>query len=208
MFINVKGVELSCELGGNFKTNSVTMKSEIKYIELKTGFANNGPAWIGKVEFSKSRKTIYFNGRAFKGNGHGVSSDLETGEIYWISGVKKNGQDRHWAGNGVIMIDRTIVDEYLILMDLENLDPKKYVLVDIEETDKQRFIDIENGTIDSVTILDKYQDLSGLSVDELTWIIQDLKRKEHYTNPNNGRKFLTIKRLEAEKLLGILQTDN
>ena len=65
------------------------MESQIKYIELKTGFADNGPAWIGKVEFSKSGKTIYFNGPAFKGNGHGVSSDLETGEIYWISGVKK-----------------------------------------------------------------------------------------------------------------------
>lgn len=184
------------------------MKSHIKYIELKTGYTDNGPAWIGKVEFSKSGKTIYFNGHAFKGNGHGVSSDLETGEIYWISGVKKNGQDRHWAGNGEIMLDRTIVDEYLKLMDLESLDPKKYVLVDIEKTDKRRFVDIENGTIDSVSILDKYQDLSELSIDDLIMIIQDLKREESYTNPNNGRKFLTIKRLEAEKLLENLQTYN
>ena len=181
------------------------MDSQIKFIELKTGYADNGPAWIGKVEFSKSGKTIYFNGHAFKGNGHGVSSDLETGEIYWISGVKKNGQDRHWAGNGVIMIDRTIVVEYLKLMDLVSLDPKKYVFVDIEKTDKQRFVDIENGTIDSVSILDKYQDLSGLSIDDLKSIIKDLKREESYTNPNNGRKFLTIKRLEAEKLFENLQ---
>jgi hypothetical protein len=184
------------------------MESQIKYIELKTGYTDNGPAWIGKVEFSKSGKTIYFNGRAFKGNGHGVSSDLETGEIYWISGVKKNGQDRHWAGNGKIMIDRTIVADYLKIMDLVRLDPKKYVLVDIEKTDKQRFVDIENGTIDSVRILDKYQDLSGLSTVDLKSIIQDLKREESYTNPNNGRKFLTIKRLEAEKLLENLQNDN
>jgi hypothetical protein len=133
------------------------MESQIKYIELKTGFADNGPAWIGKVEFSKSGKTIYFNGHAFKGIGHGVSSDLETGEIYWISGVKKNGQDRHWVGNGKIMIDRTVVDEYLKLLDLVSLDSKKYILVDIEKTDRQRFVDIENGTIDSVSILDKYQ---------------------------------------------------
>jgi hypothetical protein len=184
------------------------MKSQIKYIELKTGYADNGPAWIGKVEFSKSGKTIYFNGHAFKGNGHGVSSNLETGEIYWISGIKKNGQDRHWAGNGKIMIDRMIVIEYLKLMDLVSLDPKKYVLVDIEKTDKQRFVDIENGTIDSVSILDKYQNLSGLSIDDLKRIIQDLKREESYTNPNNGRKFLTIKRLEAEKLLENLLIDN
>ena len=184
------------------------MESRIKYIELKTGFADNGPAWIGKVEFSKSGKTIYFNGHAFKGNGHGVCSDLETGEIYWISGVKRNGQDRHWAGNGKIMIDKTIVNEYLKLLDLESLDTKKYILVDIEKTDKQRFVDIENGTIDSVNILDKYQDLSGLSINDLERIVQELKREESYTNPNNGRKFLTIKRLEAEKLLENLQRDN
>lgn len=184
------------------------MESQIKYIELKTGYANNGPAWIGKVEFSKSGKTIYFNGHAFKGNGHGVSRDLETGEIYWISGVKKNGQDRHWAGNRKIMIDRTIVHDYLKIMDFVSLDPKKYVLVDIKKTDKQRFVDIENGTIDSVSILDKYQDLSGLSIYDLKSIVQDLKREESYTNPNNGRKFLTIKRLEAEKLLENLQNDN
>jgi hypothetical protein len=126
------------------------MESQIKYIELKTGFDDNGPAWIGKVDFSKSGKTVYFNGHAFKGNGHGESIDLVTGEIYWISGVKKNGQDRHWAGNGKIMIDRTVVDEYRKLMDIETLDPQKYILVDIKKTDKQRFIIIENGTIDSV----------------------------------------------------------
>jgi hypothetical protein len=53
-----------------------------------------------------------------------------------------------------------------------------------------------------------YQDLSGLSIDDLARIINDLKREESYTNPNNGRKFLTIKRLEAEKLLENLQSDN
>ncbi len=177
------------------------MEPQIKYIELKTGYADNGPAWIGKVEFSKSGKTIYFNGHAFKGNGHGVCSDLETSEIYWISGIKKNGQDRHWAGNGKIMIDSTIVNEYLELTGLVSLDPKKYVLVNIKKTDKQRFVNIENGTIESVSILNKYVDLDGLSVDDLKNIIQDLKREETYTNPNNGKKFLTIKRLEAEKLL-------
>jgi hypothetical protein len=69
------------------------------------------------------------------------------------------------------------------------------------ETDKKRFVDIENGTIDSVNVLDKYEDLSILSVVELEEVIQKLKRNESYTNPNNGRKFITIKRLEAEKLL-------
>jgi hypothetical protein len=120
------------------------MKSEMKYIELKTGYADNGPAWIGNVEFSKSGKTMYFNGHALKGNGHGACSDLETHEIYWVSGIKKSGRDRHWAGRGKIMIDRTIVDEYLKLVGRKTLDLKKFDLVDIVITDKKRFADIEN----------------------------------------------------------------
>ena len=57
------------------------MESQMKYIELKTGYSDNGTAWIGKVEFSKSGKTIYFHGHAFKGNGLGISRDLETGDL-------------------------------------------------------------------------------------------------------------------------------
>ena len=177
------------------------MRTEIKYIELKTGYADNGPAWIGKVEFSKSGKTMYFNNHAFKGNGHGVCRDLETGEIYWISGVKKNEQNRHWAGNGKIMIDREIVCEYLQIIGKQNLDLNNYELVDIAKTDKSRFNQIENENIESINCLDKYQDLNGLSVHELVSTIDNLKRIESYTNLNNGKKFVTIKRLEAEKLL-------
>jgi hypothetical protein len=125
------------------------MRTEIKYIELKSGYGDDGPAWIGRVEFSKSGKTVYFNGHALKGNGHGGCSDLESGEIYWISGIKKNGQDRHWAGGGKIMIDRSIVDEYLKLIDIKILDPQKYELVDLITTDKKKFYGIENGSNDS-----------------------------------------------------------
>ncbi len=35
----------------------------LRYIELKTGYNDNGPAWIGRVKLSGSGKTIYFNGR-------------------------------------------------------------------------------------------------------------------------------------------------
>jgi len=184
------------------------MESQIKYIELKSGYSNDGPAWIGKVEFSKSGKTVYFNGHAFKGNGHGGCSDIETKEIYWITGIKKNGQDRHWAGTGKIKIDKEIVDEYLKFIDSKSLDFNKFELVDIDKTDKLKFAEIENGNIDSVDVLDKYQDLKGLSIDELIDVIERLKRMESYTNSNNGRKFITIKRLEAEKLLENLQSDN
>lgn len=133
------------ELGVTLKmSRQFIVKSEIKFIELKTGYQDDGPAWIGKVEFSRSGKTIYFNGHAFKGNGHGGCTDLETNEVYWISGIKRNGQDRHWAGTGKIMIDRTVVDAYLKLVELDTLDLKKYEVVDIVVTDKKKFDAIEN----------------------------------------------------------------
>ena len=136
------------------------MKSQLKYIELKSGYSDDGPAWIGKVEFSKSGQTVYFNGHAFKGNGHGYARDIESREIYWISGIKKDGQDRHWAGSGKIMIDKEVVNEYLEIIGSSCLDLKKFELVYVEKTDKQRFADIENATIDSLEIEDKYNDIS------------------------------------------------
>jgi hypothetical protein len=36
------------------------MKQELRYIELKSDYNDDGPAWIGYVESSKSGKTIYF----------------------------------------------------------------------------------------------------------------------------------------------------
>ena len=177
------------------------MKTQLKYIELKSDYEDNGPAWIGKVEFSKSGKTAYFNGHAFHGNGHGICRDIESREIYWISGVKKNGQDRHWAGNGKIMIDRNVIDEYLSIIDSKCLDLKKYILVDVEETDKQKFEKIENKTIESIEFLDTYDDIKVLSKEELVNVIENLKRQESYTNSNNGKKYLTIKLIEAEKYL-------
>ena len=127
------------------------MKSRIMYIEHKTNQSDRGKAWIGKVAFSKSSQTIYFNGQAFKkmSGAYAYSDysnyyDLETNEGYWISGVKKNGQDRHWAGGGKIKIDRTIVDEYLALVDFDIIDETHFELVDIPLTDKQKFVTLEN----------------------------------------------------------------
>jgi len=91
------------------------MKHEIRYIELKTGYNDNGPAWIGKVKLSKTGKTIYFNDKAFR-KCVGVAGnyyDVETQDEYWISGIKKNGTDRHWAGSGIVVIGQNIVPDYL-----------------------------------------------------------------------------------------------
>lgn len=106
----------------------------ILYIELKSGYSDDGPAWIGVVKYSKSGQTIYFNNKGFQQSA-GISSnyvDIETGEGYWISGVKKNGEDRHWAGSGKVMIDRNIADEYLQITGQKSIDTKRFELVDIE----------------------------------------------------------------------------
>lgn len=35
----------------------------LRYIELKNGYADNGPAWIGYAISSKTGRTLYFKGR-------------------------------------------------------------------------------------------------------------------------------------------------
>jgi hypothetical protein len=100
------------------------------YVELKSGQSHKGPAWIGRGQFNRSGKTVYFNGRIlyrrrdFSSN----HTDLETSEDYWISGVKKRGGDRHWAGGGRIQIDEGVVQEYLEIRGLSVL-PKGYEIV-------------------------------------------------------------------------------
>lgn len=108
---------------------------DLKYIELKTGYGDSGPAWIGRVRISRTGTTVYFNDHAFHKchDYNGNYYDMESGEVYWISGVKKNGQDRHWAGCGPITIDRKVIDEYLSVTGMTALDPKKYIIVDIED---------------------------------------------------------------------------
>lgn len=123
----------------------------LRYIELKSGHGDAGPAWIGRVRMSRTRRTVYFNGRALK-RGSGIAGnyyDLETGEEYWISGVKKNGQDRHWAGGGTVWIEAGVVDEYLSLVDAAELDLTRLeVIPSLPETDPAGFVGLENASLD------------------------------------------------------------
>lgn len=121
------------------------------YIENKSS-GHHGSAWIGFVEFSKSGQTVYFNNKALKklkiprilGN----HFDIETGEEYWVSGVKKNGQDRHQFGSGKIMIDKNSIDEYLKLVDFNIVDEKYFTIIEFAKTDKSRFNELENIEIE------------------------------------------------------------
>ena len=106
----------------------------LKYIELKTGYADNGPAWIARVKLSRSGNTVYFNGKALKrANGGGTSGnhfDIENGDEYWVSGVKKDGGDRHWAGSGKVVIETSAVPEYLRVIGAADLDRSKLEVID------------------------------------------------------------------------------
>jgi hypothetical protein len=121
----------------------------LRYVELKSGHKDNGPAWIARVAMSRSGATIYFNGRALKRvKGGGISSnyvDLESRERFWVSGVKKNGEDRHWAGGGRVLVENAAVGEYLAFRGLETLDPGRYEITDtVVPTDIEKFKEIEN----------------------------------------------------------------
>jgi len=108
------------------------MQQKLIYVELKTGYNDNGPAWIGKGYFSKSGQTIYFNGLILKGSGRGNCHEIESRDIYWTSGIKKNGEDRHWAGSGKISIDRTVINEYLEAVGELELPKNKFNIVDLD----------------------------------------------------------------------------
>jgi hypothetical protein len=109
------------------------MKPEIIYVELKSGYSDNGPAWIGKGEYSKTGKMLYINGVALRQlqrrQNFETHTNPETGDYYWVSGVKKDQTDRHWAGSGVIMIDRNVVAEYMSYVGTSKLSKTKYKVV-------------------------------------------------------------------------------
>ena len=96
--------------------DDVIVRREIRYVELKTSFNDDGPASISWVTFSKTGRTVYYRGRSLqritRGGINSNHYDVETGQEYRISGVKKNGEDRHWTGKGVVEIDEDAREEY------------------------------------------------------------------------------------------------
>ncbi len=91
------------------------MKSRIMYIEYK-GENLTGGARIGRVNFSKTMKSLRYNGKLFlslKGSGFKSNFyDEDTGEEYWISGCKKDGTDRLYNEISPIYIDADVQEEY------------------------------------------------------------------------------------------------
>jgi hypothetical protein len=99
--------------------------------------------------------------------------DLETREEYWVSGVKKNGTDRHWAGGGTIQIDENVVDEYLMWRGLTSLTNGKYVVVKLDnEPAKETSKKLENRKpIEDFDESLRFKEISDLTDKELDDLI-------------------------------------
>jgi hypothetical protein len=91
------------------------MAPRIMYIENKAGGVD-GPGRIGMVSFSKTGKTLSYQGREFRSlDGKGFKAnycDVVSGEEYWISGPKKRGGDKLYGGK--FAIDDDVREAYWV----------------------------------------------------------------------------------------------
>jgi hypothetical protein len=84
-------------------------KTRIMYVQ-----RGREPGWIGRVHLSKTGRTVYYRdlelgslaGRGYKAN----YFHRETGEHYWISGPRRDGQDTLYPG--LVEIDEDVREEY------------------------------------------------------------------------------------------------
>lgn len=94
-------------------------RSRIMYIEDKSK-GLDGDAVIGRVFFSKSRKTFYYKGLMFqslKGAGFKANYfEIESGDHFWISGPRKDRNDRLYGGRRAVLIDEDVRDDYMKLI--------------------------------------------------------------------------------------------
>ena len=90
-------------------------RSRIMYIENKSD-GLEGEARIGRVYFSPSGKTVYYRGRKFqslKGKGFKANDfDVKTMEEFWISGPRKDREDRLYGGHQGVEIDEDVKVDY------------------------------------------------------------------------------------------------
>jgi hypothetical protein len=181
------------------------MQTEIKYLELKSGFSDNGPAWIGLVSFSKSGKTIYFDGKAFQSlNGMGIYAnyfDIENGDEYWISGVKKDMSDRHKFGGGKVFVEKKILNDYLQIIGKSELPKAEYELTEVEtEKPIERINELENEKA-YPTEFDSdlyFKQPNELTDREIEFVIAELIEDEKNIQFNKARRNYKKKRLELE----------
>jgi hypothetical protein len=70
---------------------------------------------------------------------------METRESFWVSGIKKNGQDRHWAGSGKVLIEAAAVSDYLSTINAKTLDTSRCEITNsIVQSDIERLTVLAN----------------------------------------------------------------
>jgi hypothetical protein len=179
------------------------LRTELKYIELVNGFSHDGPAWIGLVSFSKSGKTVYFDGKAFQRVGSARTAgnfyDIESGDEYWVSGIKKDMTDRHKFGGGKIFVEKRVLSEYLQIIGKTELPKNDFHLTEVNiEIPIERINEIENEKYETSEFGADlhFKEPNELSNAEIEFVIAELIEDEKNAKFNKGRRSVKRKRLE------------
>ena len=91
-----------------------TMTSQTRIMYIERGGGLSFPGRIGRVRYSKTGRTLYYGDVTLQSlNGAGYKTthfDVETGEEYWVSGPRRDGNDPLYPG--VVEIDEDVREEY------------------------------------------------------------------------------------------------
>lgn len=81
-----------------------------------------------------------------RGESGGNYVDMENGDAFWISGVKKNGHDRHRAGSGKVLVEAAAVAEYLKIVGTKTLESSHFEVTNaICPTDIKKLSQLANA---------------------------------------------------------------
>jgi hypothetical protein len=82
-----------------------------------------------------------------RGESGGNFVDVQTGDSYWVSGVKRNGEDRHWAGSGKVLVEAAALSDYLNVIGAKTLDRSRCEVTDtIRQTDIKELSQLANSS--------------------------------------------------------------
>ena len=102
---------------GNQLTRGLSRR--LMYVENKDGEIDGHRARIGWVTFSRSGLTVYYRGRELsRARGGGIRGNhvcAETGDEYWVSGIKVKGSNTHWAERVAIHVDSDAESELALI---------------------------------------------------------------------------------------------
>ena len=95
-----------------------TVKRRVMYIENKSSGVSGGEAHIGWVSFSKTGRSLYYAGHTFQSlQGRGFKAnyiDVETREVFWISGPRRDGVDRLYGERVPVPVDADAREHYWV----------------------------------------------------------------------------------------------